>query len=152
MPAMSRIATEMISPIANEPARIPACFHGEIAWRMSSVKRPMRRRGAGFGGGGDSVSTAIIATSCMIHHRAANLLTVSGPIEFGNPLLEHKTYAEYAKAMCLKLGVPAEALHAIPASPVERDRSFASALAFRQWLREHNAMDSKINIAGNAGL
>jgi len=72
-----------------------------------------------------------------------------GPIEFGNAMREHKTYAEYAKAMCLKLGVPAEALHAIPAPPAERDRSYASALALREWLRDHGAADAKINIAGN---
>lgn len=72
-----------------------------------------------------------------------------GPIEFGNAMREHKTYAEYAKAMCVKLGVPPESLHAVPASPVERDRSYASALALGRWIREHNAMDSKINIAGN---
>ena len=72
-----------------------------------------------------------------------------GPIEFGNAMREYKTYAEYAKALCIKLGVPAEALHAIPAPAVERDRSYASALALRQWLREHEAMDAKLNIAGN---
>ncbi len=72
-----------------------------------------------------------------------------GPIDFGNAMREHKTYAEYAKALCLKLGLPAEALHAIPAPPVEKDRSYASALALRQWLHEHAATDAKINIAGN---
>ena len=72
-----------------------------------------------------------------------------GPIEFGNAMSEHRTYAEYAKALCLKLGVPAEVLHAIPAAAVERDRTYASALALRQWLREHGAMNSKINITGN---
>lgn len=72
-----------------------------------------------------------------------------GPIEFGNALREHKTYAEYTRAMCMELGVPSEALTAIPAPAVDRDRSYASALALRQWLRDHGAMDSKINIAGN---
>ena len=72
-----------------------------------------------------------------------------GPIDFGNAMREHKTYAEYARALCMKLGVPSEALHAIPAPAVERDRTYASALALRQWLRDHGAMDEKINIAGN---
>jgi len=41
-----------------------------------------------------------------------------GPIEFGNAMREHKTYAEYAKAMCIKLGVPADAgEHAVVARP-----------------------------------
>jgi hypothetical protein len=72
-----------------------------------------------------------------------------GPIDLGHVLREHGTYAEYAEAFCLKLGVAAEVLNAIPAPRVERDRSYASALALRQWLREHGAMDSKINIIGN---
>ena len=72
-----------------------------------------------------------------------------GPIEVGNALREHKTYAEYAKAMCVKLGLAAEVLHAIPAAAVEKDRSYASALALRKWLHENGAADAKINIAGN---
>ena len=72
-----------------------------------------------------------------------------GPIEVGNALREHKTYAEYAKAMCVKLGLAAEVLHAIPAAAVEKDRSYASALALRKWLYENGAADAKINIAGN---
>jgi hypothetical protein len=81
--------------------------------------------------------------------RYERICLTGGPIEFGHPLLEHKTYADYAKAMCLKLGVPAEALHAVPAPPVERDRSYASAMALRQWLRDCGATEVKINIAGN---
>src|ERR1700753_2280796 len=84
MPARSRMTTEMMSPIAREPARIQACFHGEMVWRMSSVKRPMPRRGGGFGRCDDGSSPTIIATSCMIHHRATNILTISGPLEFSN--------------------------------------------------------------------
>jgi hypothetical protein len=72
-----------------------------------------------------------------------------GPIEFGNAMREHKTYAEYAKAMFMKLGVPAEALHAIPAAAAERDRTYASAYALGQWLGQHRDMGSKMNIAGN---
>jgi hypothetical protein len=81
--------------------------------------------------------------------RYQQICLTGGPIDFGNVMREHKTYAEYAKALCLKLGVPAEALHAIPAPAVERDRSYASAVALRQWLQEHGALDSKINIVGN---
>ncbi len=72
-----------------------------------------------------------------------------GPLEFGSPLREYKTYAEYAQAVCLKLGLPAAALEAIPAPAVQKDRSYASALALSRWLREHHEMNAKINIAGN---
>lgn len=72
-----------------------------------------------------------------------------GPVEEGNPLREYRTYAECGRAICLKLGVPAESVHAIPAVGVERDRSYASALALRRWLGEQGIRDAKINIAGN---
>lgn len=81
--------------------------------------------------------------------RYERICLTGGPIEFGNAMREHKTYAEYGKAMCMKLGVPAEVLHVVPAEAAERDRSYASALALRRWLREHDAIGSKINIAGN---
>ena len=72
-----------------------------------------------------------------------------GPIDFGHAMREHKTFAEYAKALCLKLGLPEDVLHAVPAPAVEKDRSYASALALRKWLRERSETDVKINIAGN---
>src|ERR1700679_4065321 len=71
---------------------------------MSSVKRPMPRGDDGFGAGGeDGFSRAIIVTSCMIHHRTANRLAVSGPVEFGHdpstchdadPIREGKDFVE----------------------------------------------------------
>jgi hypothetical protein len=81
--------------------------------------------------------------------RYEKICLTGGPIEFGNPMREHHTYAEYAKAMCMKLGVPAEMLHAVPAAEAERDRSYASALALRRWLRQQGIADATINIAGN---
>ena len=81
--------------------------------------------------------------------RYERICLTGGPIDVGHPLRMHKTFAEYAKAYCLKLGVPADVLEAVPAPPVERDRSYASALALRQWLQDHGGMDAKINIAGN---
>ncbi len=72
-----------------------------------------------------------------------------GPIEFGNAMLEHKTYAEYGKALCEKLGLPTEVLNAVPAPAVEKDRSYASALALAKWFREHGVTDATINIMGN---
>jgi len=77
------------------------------------------------------------------------ICVTGGPIDFGNPMREHKTFAEYGKAMCLKLGVPTDVLHAVPAPSVEKDRSYASAVALREWLREHGGANVKINIAGN---
>ncbi len=82
------------------------------------------------------------------HHYDRICLT-GGPIEFGHALYAQKTYAEYAQTFCLKLGVPATALVGIPAPAVERDRSYASALALREWLVAHGGLAVKINLVGN---
>lgn len=72
-----------------------------------------------------------------------------GPIEEGNQLRAYRTYAECGREICLKLGVPAESLHAVPAVAAERDRSYASALALRRWLAEQRLRVATINIVGN---
>ena len=81
--------------------------------------------------------------------RYGQICLTGGPIEFGNAMSEYKTYAEYALAICLKSGVPAEALHAVPAAAADRDRTYASAFALRQWMQKQGMTDVKINIAGN---
>lgn len=95
----------------------------------------------------DYVLTAAVDEFKKSHYE--RICLTGGPIEFGNAMREHRTYAEYARAMCLKLGIPAEVLHAIPAPPADRDRSYASALALRQWIRGQGMADVRINIAGN---
>ena len=95
----------------------------------------------------DNVIAAAVDDWRKSHYE--RICLTGGPIEYGNALIEHKTYAEYAKAMCVKLGIPPEVLHAIPAPAVERDRSYASALAFRQWIQKQGMTDVKINIVGN---
>ena len=72
-----------------------------------------------------------------------------GPIEFGNAMREHRTYADYAKALCIRLGIQESVLHAVPAPAVQKDRSYASGLALREWLRGHGGLSGRVNIAGN---
>jgi len=72
-----------------------------------------------------------------------------GPIEWGHALREQKTFADYAKATLLKMGLPAEVLHSVPAPAVERDRSYTSALSLRKWLKDRGAVGAKVNIIGN---
>lgn len=68
------------------------------------------------------------------------------PIERGAPLSEYKTYAELGAATLVHLGLPTNVLQAVPAPAVQRDRTYAAALALRQWLRNHGDVPEKINI------
>lgn len=81
------------------------------------------------------------------HYR--EFLVTGGPIELGNSLIDYKTYADLGAATLAKWGVSADAIHAVPAPSVERDRSYASGVAVRKWLRERGIAAEKINIVGN---
>lgn len=54
----------------------------------------------------------------------------------GYDLSDSKTYAELGAARARKLGLPDELVAVVPAGFVERDRTYESALALREWLRE----------------
>ena len=77
------------------------------------------------------------------------ICVTGGPIEFGNALREYRTYAECGRAVLLKAGVSEDAMHAVPADPVERDRTFASAVALKRWIGQSGTVERRVNIMGN---
>jgi uncharacterized SAM-binding protein YcdF (DUF218 family) len=80
------------------------------------------------------------------HRQYTKLYVTGGPLEIGAPLSEYKTYAERGAAILLKLGLAPQDLQAVPAPLVVRDRTFASAVALRQWLRDHGSAAGQINL------
>lgn len=62
------------------------------------------------------------------------LVTTGGPMSKGGHLSQYHTYAELAAATVRKLGISQNLVVAVPAPPVRTDRTFESALAFRNWL------------------
>jgi len=48
--------------------------------------------------------------------------------------------------MLIRLGAPADRLRAVPAPKVRRERTVASAVALREWLRQHGQMPSAVNV------
>src|SRR5216683_2743945 len=85
IPAAARIASEIASPTTSELPRNSACFHPGRVCRTSrtSLKRP--RRGLEFARPAFSA-----ATSCMIHHGAANSLAIRRPLKLGDyPAARH---------------------------------------------------------------
>ena len=66
------------------------------------------------------------------------LFTTGGPIETGAMLTKYRTYAEMASATLEHFGADPKSLHTVPSDGVIRDRTYASAVALKKWLSEHN--------------
>jgi len=74
------------------------------------------------------------------------LYVVGGPLDQGAPLSEYKTYAELGAATLLRMGASQDTVQAVPAPDVRRDRTYAAAIALRNWFREHGDVPKTINL------
>jgi len=74
------------------------------------------------------------------------ILCAGVPFTLGGPLAEYKTSAELSAAILKKLGINEKAIVSIPPKPVKRDRTFASALAVKNWLAQNNIQPKGINV------
>ena len=74
-------------------------------------------------------------------------LFVTGfPLQQGAPLSEYKNYAHLGAATLVKLGLNTNDVQAVPAPRTPRDRTYATALALKHWLREHDGVPAKVNL------
>lgn len=74
------------------------------------------------------------------------IITTGGPLPIGYYLAKYKNYAELAAATLEELGFEKEKLVAVPARKVTKDRTYASAVAFRQWLSNSGLSVESINL------
>lgn len=74
------------------------------------------------------------------------VVVTGGPLEKGSSFARFKTYAEFGAATLVQLGMPTNTLYAVPAPPVRQDRTYASALALKRWLRERGMKPTHLNI------
>ncbi len=74
------------------------------------------------------------------------LITTGIPLEKGYFLAQYKNYADLAAATLLVLGFAPDKLVAVPAPNVIRNRTSASALAVRQWIRNSALKVKSINL------
>ncbi|MGF1522927.1 MAG: hypothetical protein ACFBSF_11485 [Leptolyngbyaceae cyanobacterium] len=77
------------------------------------------------------------------------LVTVGGPVHIGFLLTKYKTVAEVAAANLRSLGFDASKLIVVASENALRDRTVATAIAFKNWLSEHKAEVKGINIYSN---
>lgn len=76
----------------------------------------------------------------------SKLFVTGGPLEKGGMFSGHKTHAELGAAILIGMGIGKNAIEAVPAPPVLRDRTYASALALKSWLHERNPGVTSLNL------
>jgi hypothetical protein len=74
------------------------------------------------------------------------ILCAGGPLEQGSHLAKYNTSAELCAAILKKIGINEAAIISIPHKKVKRDRTFASALAVKNWLAKNNIQPKGINV------
>jgi len=74
------------------------------------------------------------------------VLVTGGPLLWGAPLSEFKTYAEMAAATLEKLGLSTNMIQAVPSQSVLHDRTYAAALSLGAWLRTQPTAPTKVHL------
>ncbi len=69
-----------------------------------------------------------------------------GPLEWGAPLAEYKTYAQRGAAVLLKLGLATNLVQAVPAPAVRADRTYTAGIALGKWVRENHVQLRKVQL------
>ncbi|NES22808.1 MAG: YdcF family protein [Symploca sp. SIO3E6] len=74
------------------------------------------------------------------------LITTGSPLSKGYYLAEYNNFAELAAATLITLGFDEDKLVAVPAPPVQKDRTAAAAIALREWISASNSPIKSINV------
>jgi len=74
------------------------------------------------------------------------ILVTGGPLEWGAPLSEYRTYAERGAAVLLKWGLTTNEVQAVPAPDVMQDRTYTAAVSLAKWLREHHLAPTGVQL------
>lgn len=74
------------------------------------------------------------------------LVTTGVPLSHGTYLTPYKNFAELSAATLLAMGFDPQKLIVLPAPQVQRDRTFTSALALKQWLTAPEQNVTAVNV------
>ena len=73
--------------------------------------------------------------------------STGGPVTGnGGYVNDFQTSASVGAELLKKDGIPLESLEMVPSHVIGRDRTYSSAVALREWLREHNAAVRSFNV------
>ena len=68
------------------------------------------------------------------------------PIEIGSYLREYETYAEMTAARLKQLGIPAKEILTCSATSAEKDRTYQSAIALKDTLKQNGITEKKLHL------
>jgi hypothetical protein len=96
------------------------------------------------GWAGDYALEAVVADFKQFSYE--KVYVTGGPIEWGAPLSQYKTYAELGAATLLAFGMSTNIVQAVPAPSVKQDRTYACAVALKKWVDERGIQLTRINL------
>jgi hypothetical protein len=79
-------------------------------------------------------------------HPYERVYVTGGPLEWGSPLIQFRSYAEGGAATLVKLGLATNLVQAVPAPRARQDRTYTSAVALREWWREHGVVTTQVHL------
>jgi hypothetical protein len=68
------------------------------------------------------------------------------PVDKGSYLSKYESFAQLGAATLGRLGLSNDVVQAVPAPAVRQDRTYASAMALREWLREHGLQPTRMDV------
>ena len=75
------------------------------------------------------------------------IFTTGGPVEGSDGYTnDYNTSASVGAEVLKKFGVPDDVVQMVPSRVTARERTYSSAVALRDWFREHNAPVQSINV------
>jgi uncharacterized SAM-binding protein YcdF (DUF218 family) len=75
------------------------------------------------------------------------VLTTGGPVVGnGGYVNDYQTSASVGAHLLKKVGIPPELVQMVPSRAMDRDRTYASAVALREWFREHDMAVHSLNV------
>jgi len=74
------------------------------------------------------------------------IIATGGSLEKGTYITGYQSFADVTAATLKILGVPPEKIVAVPTKNVVKDRTYASAAEFRQWLNESDLQLKSVNL------
>jgi uncharacterized SAM-binding protein YcdF (DUF218 family) len=85
------------------------------------------------------------------NHSYHRVFSTGGPVVGkGGYINDYQTAASVGADLLKREGVPAELVQMVPSHVIGRDRTYSSAIALRDWLREHDMQVRSLNIVTEA--
>jgi hypothetical protein len=73
-------------------------------------------------------------------------VTTGAPLETGSYLSEYRNFADIASLTLRKLGIDSSRVVAVPAPTVNKDRTYASSIALREWFDKTGYSVHSVNV------